>query len=96
MVYTAIVTAHIFADEEGDKFLEILHCVDDEEVYTGVFDDMDHAIMDDIDPKGSGDYYFMAIVKAEFVTSRSWEGEETDIEYEVIEIKSLEDVKTHI
>lgn len=95
MKYKAIVSAHIYLDEKGKKEFEPLDIVHNDDKYTGVFDDIDHALLEQIKPDFSStdDYYFMAIVESEFVELRNWEGSEWDVEHEVTEIKKIEDIK---
>lgn len=93
MKYKAIISAHIYLDEKGNKDIETLSFIHNDKEYTGVFDDIDHALMEEIDIGDSEDYYFMAIVESEFVEHRNWEGSEWDVEQEVTEINSIEDIK---
>lgn len=97
MKYKMIVSAHLYLDEKGNKDIEILDSVHNDDNYTGVFDDVDHAMLEqiEVDLKSTDDYYFMAIIESEFVESRSWEGSEWDVEHEVTEIKKIEDIYTN-
>lgn len=116
MVNKAIVSAHIWKGEDGENEVEILDIIHDDHNHTGIFDDIDHALLEQITPNyvpevkydleselsivikdnlQASDYYFMAIVEAEFVTSGGLEYVEHDIEYEVTEIKSIEDVSSN-
>lgn len=88
----AIVTAHIYEDEENDKDIEILTQIDNDINGSDAFCDITNALLDEIDTEGSEDYYFMAIVEAEFIVSRGWDYTEYDVEYYVKEIKNIEDI----
>lgn len=92
MKYKALVSGHIYKDEKYGKDIEILSQVDTEVGYTGIFDDISKALMDEIETGKSEDYYFMAIVEGEFVTSQGFDYTEHDIEYHVTEIKNLSDI----
>jgi hypothetical protein len=93
MKYKAIVSAHIWLDDNGRENVEILSKIDNDEKGTEVFDDIDHALLSEIDIGGSKDYYFIAIVESEFVEYQTLEGTEYDVEHEVTEIKSIQDIK---
>lgn len=88
-VYKALVSAHIYQDEKYGKDIEILTQIDDDENSTDVFCDITNALMDEIDTRGSDDYYFMAMVEAEFVELRGMDYVEYDIEYGVTEIQTV-------
>ena len=90
---TAIVSAHIYLDEDGDKDIEILTQVDNDNRTTDIFDDISHALLDQIEPKfdESGSYFFIAVVKSEFIRTEYFEGVEYDVEHDVTEINSLAD-----
>jgi hypothetical protein len=92
MPYKAIVSGHIWVDDDGKKDIEILTQVDNDDKPTDIFCDIDHALIDNIDIGNSDDYYFMAIVKSEFVKYDYLEGLEWDAEHEVIEIKTVDDL----
>lgn len=87
----AIVSAHIWLDDNGRKNIEILSQVDNDDNYTDIFDDVDHALLIQIEPnfEQSKSYFFMAIVKSEFVKWQSLDGDEYDVEHAVTEIKSI-------
>lgn len=93
MKYKAIVSAHIYIDGTYGKDIEILEQVDNDDQYTEIFDDMTNALLDEIDIGDSEDYYFMAIVEAEFVVQRGWDYTEYDVEYYIREIKRIEDIQ---
>lgn len=99
MKYKAFVSAHIYL-HEGEKDIEILSQVDNDEKHTGIFDDIDHALLEQIEVDFEEDfsqcetksYFFMAIIESEFVKQEYWEGVEYDVEHTVNEIKKLEDI----
>jgi hypothetical protein len=93
MEYKAIVSAHIWLDDNDRKDIEILSQIDNDEKGTEIFSDIDHALRDEIDIGDSKDYYFIAIVKSEFVEHQTFEGTDYDVEHEVTEIKLIEDIK---
>lgn len=92
MKLKAIVSAHIYIDEKYGKDIEILDQVDNDENGTDAFCDITNALLDIIDIGDSKDYYFMAIVEAEFVVHQGFDYTEYDTEYYVKEIKSIDDI----
>ena len=92
MKYKAVVSGHIYLDEKGNKDIELLtQCDNDKGADT--FCDIDHALIDEIDIGDSEDYYFNAIIESEWVESYHPEyGLEYEVEHEVIEIKSPNDI----
>ena len=95
MIYTALISARIFLDDDGDPDIEPLTSVDDNHEHNEIFDDIDQALLAQIDPvfDKDGNYYFMAIVKAEFTKDFTPEGGmDYDIDYDVQLINSLNDV----
>ncbi|OZB98114.1 hypothetical protein [Paenibacillus sp. XY044] len=91
MKYKAIVSAHIWLNG-GHEEIEILSMTHNDEKATGIFDDIDHALLHEIEIGGSQDYYFIAIIESRFVEHRTWEGSEWEVEHEVREIKSIQDI----
>lgn len=91
----AIVSGHIWIDEKEEKDIEILNQVDDDFEVTEIFCDIDLALLDNIKTGDSKDYYFIALVKSQFVEYKYWEGSEWEAEHEVIEIKSIDDIGIH-
>lgn len=94
MKYKALVSAHIFLDDENKgKDIEIFSQVDNDSNGTGIFDDIEDALLDQIEPAfdSSGSYFFMAVVESEFTKNYYPEGIEYDVEYSVNEIKYFED-----
>lgn len=89
----AIVSAHIYLDDKGQKDIEILSQVDNDEKGTGIFDDINHDLLVEIDIGDSEDYYFMAIVQSEFVKYENWEVTEYSVEHNITEIKSICDIR---
>lgn len=93
MEYKAIVSGHIYLDENGKKDIELLTRVDNDDNDTDIFCDIDHALIDNIETGNDDDYYFVAIVKSEWVSSYHPEyGTEWEVEHEVIEIKKTDDI----
>lgn len=92
MNYKAIVSGHIWLDDNGKEDIEILTQIDNDEKRTDIFCDIDHSLLEQIDIGGSGDYYFIAIVESEFVKYEHWEGIEYDVEHVVTEIKKIQDI----
>ncbi|GIN74012.1 hypothetical protein J14TS2_44870 [Bacillus sp. J14TS2] len=90
--FKAIVSAHIWLDDDGHKDIEILTQVDNDDDIGDIFCDIDHALLDNIDVGDSTDYYFMAIVESEFVRTETLEGVEYDVEHSVSEINSVTDI----
>ncbi len=94
MEYIAIVSGHIYLDEDGDKDIEILTQVDNDDKCTEIFCDIDHALLDSIEIGDSEDYYFIAVIESEFEQTETWEGTEYDVNHYVKEIKTVNDFKT--
>lgn len=90
MIYKAIISGHIFIDDNDNKDIEILTQIDNDKECIDVFCDIDHALIDTIDIGESDDYYFIAIIKSEWIEYQSWEGSEWEVEHEVIEIKDVD------
>lgn len=90
MGYKAIVSAHIYLDDEGKKDIEILSQIDNDDCE--MFEGIRHSLLDMIEIGDSEDYYFMAIVQAETVVHRGFDYTEYDVEHYVKEIKSIEDI----
>lgn len=90
MSYKAIVSAHIYLDDNGKKDIEVLSQVDndDSEMFEGIND----SLLENIDIGDSDDYYFMAIVEAETVRSVGFDYVEYDVEHTVREIKNIDDI----
>lgn len=92
MAYKAIVSGHIWIDDDGDKEIEILTQIDNDKKGTDIFCDIDHALIDNIETGDSEDYYFIAIVESKFTSYQTWEGMEYDTEHYVKEIKTINDI----
>jgi hypothetical protein len=100
MQYKALVSAHIFLDEKGSKDVEVFNFVHNDKKYTGIFDDIDHALLEQIEvdfinefPQcETKEHFFMAIVKADFVVHQGFDYTEYDVEYSVNEIKEFGDI----
>jgi hypothetical protein len=92
MEYKAIVSGHIWIDDDGDKGIEILTQIDNDDKGTEIFCDIDHALIDNIETDESDDYYFIAIVESKFTKYHTWEGTEYDTEHYVREIKTINDL----
>jgi hypothetical protein len=92
MDFKAVVSGHIYQDEKFGKDIEILTQIDNDENCTDAFCDITNALLDEIDTGDSEDYYFIAIVEAEFVVHQGFDYTEYDTEYYVKEIKSIEDL----
>ena len=92
MGYIAIVSGHIYTDEAGDKDIEILTQVDNDNGYTDIFCDIDHALIDNIDTGNSDDYYFIAVIESAFERTVAFEGVEYDAAHSIKEIKTIGDL----
>ncbi|MVP00385.1 hypothetical protein [Paenibacillus lutrae] len=90
---TAIVSAHMYLTGVG-SCMEVLNIIHDDFNGTGIFDDLESALLEQIEPdyEYSESYFFIAIVKAEFVEHRNWEGSEYEVEYDVTEIKNISQI----
>ena len=85
----AIVTGHIWINEDGDKEIEILSQIDNDDKGTDIFCDIDHALIDNIETGDSEDYYFIAVIESEFERTETFEGVEFDTNHYVKEIKPV-------
>ena len=92
MEYKAIVSGHIWIDEDGDKEIEIFTKITNDEQGTDIFCDIDHALLEDIETGDDEDYYFMAVIEAEFERTTTFDGTEYDVNLFVKEIKSISDL----
>lgn len=92
MEYKAVVSGHIWIDEDGDKDIEILTQIDNYEKGTDIFCDIDHALIDNIETGDSDDYYFIAVIESKFEKTHTFEGVEYDTEHYVKEIKTITDL----
>ena len=85
-MYTAMIYGRIYVDEKGRKDIEIFSRLDDDVDDTGIFDDVDHELLNEIETEGN----FMAMVNAWFEEYRYFDVDEIDIQYEVFEIGKIE------
>jgi hypothetical protein len=90
--FKAIVSGHIWVDEDGDKDIEILTQIDNDEKGTDIFCDIDHALIDSIETGDSDDYYFIAVIESEFEKTVTYEGVDYDVNHYVKEIKTIDDI----
>lgn len=91
MIYKAIVSGHVWKEENFWE-CEILSQVDNDDKGTEIFCDLNHELATSIESKEDEDYYFIALVEAEFVEFQTQEGTEYSVEYNVKEIKSINDM----
>lgn len=90
--FNAIVSAHIFIDEDGRKDIEILDFVQDDDEFTDIFCDKDHMLLEEIDIGDKNEHYFMAHIRAWFHTYYDYfDGQQADVESVITELKSIED-----
>lgn len=92
MKYKAIVSGHIWLDEDGDKDIEILTQIDNDVECTEIFCDIDHALIDNIEMGDSEDYYFIAVIESEFEKTETYYDTEYDVNHYVKEIKTVSDL----
>jgi hypothetical protein len=94
MVYTALVSAHIYRDEDGNLDIEVFNRIDNDEKGTEIFDDVDHAILDQVEPEFdfNEEYFFIAVVESRFVEYNTQEGRDYALEHDVRVIKRLSDL----
>lgn len=98
-----LVSAHIFEEKDVDdrvikhiEFLSELSVEDTEDSVPNAltFEGMDSELLNVIDTLGSKDYYFMALVSAHWVYTQSYlEGTECEVEFDVTELKDLNELK---
>jgi len=81
-MYTAMIYGRIYVDEKGRKDIEIFSRLDDDIDKIGIFDDVDHALLSEIETEGN----FMAMVNAWFEECRTFEGSDCYVQYEIFEI----------
>lgn len=89
MIYNAIVSARIFINEDGEIELEVLERQDNEKEPCGVYDDLDYALLEAIDTKGSKDYFFRAVVTSKFVNSGVMGDTDYEVEHNIVEVRKL-------
>lgn len=90
--YHAIVSAHIFTDENGNKDIEILDFAEDDDEGTEIFCDKDHMLLDYIDIGEKEQYFFMAHIRAWFHSYYDYfDGYQAEVESEITELKSISD-----
>lgn len=85
-MYTAMIYGRIYVNEKGQKDIDIFSRLDDDIDKIGIFDDVDHALLSEIETEGN----FMVMVNAWFEEYRYFDVDEIDIQYEVFEIGKSE------
>ncbi|MNF01636.1 hypothetical protein D3C80_2006510 [compost metagenome] len=83
-------------DENKNIELEVFTFIHDDERGTGIFDDIEHALIEQIETdfnEKDTSYFFIALVESKFIETNTWEGIDYDIEHDVSEIKTVTDFK---
>lgn len=93
-IYHSIVSAYLFLDENGNIDIEEIDSVTDDDESSEIFCDKERMLLDFIDIGDKEVHYFMAHIKAWFHTYYDYlDGYQCEIEYEVNELKSIDDFK---
>lgn len=91
--FKALISGHMW-DDVDEQGIEIFTQVNDDYFGTDVFDEVETALVEQIDIEGYDDYFFVAIVEAEYINySSGMEPPEYDVEYRVKVIDSLDDLE---
>lgn len=104
MSIKAFICGHFYRKSDDPKEnstgLEIVRRIDNDKKGTDIFDDLEYEIIDQFDEnkltlENNYDYWFFAIVEADFVRIPAyWDSpEEWDTEYTVTELKSISDLE---
>lgn len=90
----ALVSGQIYRNDDGSTDIEILTQIDNDNGITDIFDDVDHALLEQLEPNFvlTESYFFIAFVESEFVAYNTQEGTDYVIEHDVTEIKSFKDL----
>lgn len=93
-MYKAVVSAHMWQNESGEKEVEVFSNINNDQEFTGIFDDMEYVLRNQVDPAYDefGDYYFIALVESQFTTHQHAEGIEYDVLHEVVAVTQFEDI----
>lgn len=96
MKYLATVSGRIFRNNMKEKEIEIFSIftsVDNKDIQTGLFDDINPALLENIETGLSENYYFLAIVESEIDKTESSDGMKQAINHVVTEIDNTKDIK---
>lgn len=90
----ALISGQIYRNEDGSKDIEIFTKIDNDNRITEIFEDVDNALLEQIEPNFEffESYFFIAFVESEFVTYSTQEGTDYVIEHDVTELKSFKDL----
>lgn len=94
-MYKAVVSAHMWQNEKGEKAVEVFNLIHNDQDVTGIFDDMEYVLRDQVEPEYDpfGDYYFIALVESQFAKQDHPEhAPEYDVEHEVVAVTQFEDI----
>jgi hypothetical protein len=90
--FHAIVSAHIYIDENGKKDIEIFDFIHDDDKGTDIFCDIEYTLLDFIDIGDKEEHFFMAHVRSWFHSYYDYfDGYQAEVEAEVQELKSIKD-----
>lgn len=89
----ALISGQIYRNEDGTIDIETFTQIDNDNRITDIFDDVDHALLEQIEPNFdlTENYFFIAFVESKFVTTSYPEGVEYEVEHYVTELKSFKD-----
>lgn len=89
--FHAVVVGYLYKDE-GDIHVEIFQQVDDDIEGTEIFCEVEDWLMESIDLGDKEQYFFTVHIKARFNSYYCYySGFESEVDYELKELKSLED-----
>ena len=90
--FHAIVSAHMYRDDNGSIDIEILDFVHNDDKGSEIFCDIEYTLRDNIDFGDKEEHFFMAYVKGWFYTYHDYfDGTQCEAEFEVKELKTIND-----
>lgn len=100
MKYLATVSGRIFLNnmknnmkEKDIEIFSIFTSVGNNDTQTGIFDDINFALLENIETGLNENYYFLAVVESEFEKTESSNGAKHTINHVVTEIDNTKDIK---
>lgn len=92
--FHAVVSAHMFVDEKGAIDVEVLDFIHDDYDQSDIFCDIEYTLRDYIDFGDKKEHFFMAYVKGWFHSYYDYfDGFQCEAEFEVTELKTINDFK---
>ncbi|MFJ5713132.1 hypothetical protein [Neobacillus sp. NPDC093127] len=92
--FYAIVSAHMFRDDNKNAEIEILDIVHTDYDHSEIFCDIEYMVRDALDFGDKEEHFFMASVKAWFHSYHDYfDGYQCEVESVITEIKSIDELK---